>query len=241
MEGVLMFVFVILFFAIVLYLVSSYVMMNVYKKLNYNHAWFSFIPVLGNYIMFKLIIDGYYVDKIEKVGKTEEYKEKRKSKAIVFTLLFIVLSAVIGGTVGVVESMNMPDNVETYQSTNVNLYTLPISLFIQFLGFWALLKLFPKRTDRVSFEDQSLDNLKERETILNDNKVRYVGDSSNIEGNINTDGQGQEVQEIKSVDEGSVLGKAVLYTVIDTFTLGIFQIIYAYNLTSDKHDVRFKD
>lgn len=140
---------------IVLYFVFATMLMNIYEKLGYRHAWFSFIPILNMYIMLKAIYDGLHVDKIIKEGRTKSYRKSRKTLSIIMTFVVLILSLSVNAQTQTVNLTTLSLNASSNSDTVFNIGDTLVTLIITILFFYALERLFTK-TGAISTEKEAV-------------------------------------------------------------------------------------
>lgn len=143
-----------LIISIILYFVFATMLMNIYEKLGYRHAWFSFIPILNSYIMFKTIYDGLHVDKIVKEGRTKSYRKSRKTVSIIMTFVVFILTSSLNAQTQTINSTTLSLSMGANRDTLFSLSSLLITLVITIFFFYALERLFTK-TGAISTENES--------------------------------------------------------------------------------------
>lgn len=145
----------ILIVGIVLYLVSAAMLMMIYEKLGYRHGWFSFIPVLNMYIMFKMIYDSLHIDKIIKDGRTTSYCKTRKTVSIVMTFVVMALSISINAQTQTANVTTLNLNIGSNADSIFNISAIMLSFIITCATFYALERLFTK-TGAISTEKEAV-------------------------------------------------------------------------------------
>ena len=133
-----------LIISIILYFVFATMLMNIYEKLGYRPAWFSFIPILNSYIMFKTIYDGLHVDKIVKEGRTKSYRKSRKTVSIIMTFVVFILTSSLNAQTQTINSTTLSLSMGANRDTLFSLSSLLITLVITIFFFYALERLFTK-------------------------------------------------------------------------------------------------
>lgn len=130
--------------SIVLYFVFATMLMNIYKKLGYRHAWFSFIPFLNMYITFKVIYDGLHVSTIIKKGRDPSYRKSRKIVSIIMTFVVFILSSSLNAQTQTINSTTLSLSNGANRDTLFSVSSLLITLVITILFFYTLERLFTK-------------------------------------------------------------------------------------------------
>ena len=144
-----------LIISVVLYFVFATMLMNIYQKLGYRHAWFSFIPILNTYISFKMIYDGLHVDKIVKEGRTKPYRKLRKRISIAITIVVLILTSSFNAQTQTINSTTLSLSMGANRDTLFSISSLLITLVITILFFYALERLFTK-TGAISTENEAV-------------------------------------------------------------------------------------
>lgn len=144
-----------LIIGIVLYFVLATMLMKIYEKLGYRHAWFSFIPVLSVYVMLKAIYDGLHVDKIIKEGRTESYRKSRKKISIIMTFVVLILSLSVNAQTQTVNLTTVSLNASSNSDTVFNIGDTLVTLILTVFFFYALERLFTK-TGAISTEKEAV-------------------------------------------------------------------------------------
>lgn len=144
-----------LIISIILYFVFATMLMNIYEKLGYRHAWFSFIPILNSYMMFKTIYDSLHVDKIIKEGRTKSYRKSRKTVSIIMTFVVFILSSSLNAQTQTINSTTLSLSMGANRDTLFSVSSLLITLVITILFFYALERLFTK-TGAISTEKEAV-------------------------------------------------------------------------------------
>lgn len=138
---------------VVLYFVFAAMLMNIYEKLGYRHAWFSFIPILNMYLIFKVIYDGLHVGTIIKEGRDQSYRKSRKVVSIAMTFVTVGLTLMFNTQSQTVNATLLKLSAsDTDMSFNIS--STLLSFAISFFFFFALERLFTK-TGAVSTEKEA--------------------------------------------------------------------------------------
>lgn len=148
---ILPFIMVILVFLLIMYIIESLLMMRFYKNMNYNHAWFAWLPIVSSYIQFKLVYDAYYFDKkLQMKNDFSRYADDRRGKVISGLIILIIVSAILGALSSLI---NINDIVMTNNEnikTTINIIdpmSIIISLVISTIVYYAALKLARKTNE----------------------------------------------------------------------------------------------
>lgn len=139
---------------VVLYFVFAAMIMNICEKLGYKHAWFSFIPILHMYLIFKVIYDGLHVGTIIKEGRDQSYRKSRKVVSVAMTFFTIGVTLMFNAQSQTVNTMLLKlgtGDTDILSNSSSILFTFILS----FLFFFALERLFTK-TSTVSTEKEAV-------------------------------------------------------------------------------------
>lgn len=126
---------------LIIYFVISYGFYKVFKKLNYKKSKLAFVPLISEYLVFKLIYDGLSYRKI-KNGKSLAYKNKRDKIALLLTVIYVfyyLITSYYGGDFSLV-----PKEPTEFQA-KVSLFITLFDLFITYLILLSLTILLGKK------------------------------------------------------------------------------------------------
>lgn len=126
---------------VLVYLISALGLYLYLRKIDDSNKWGAFIPIYNSYKYFKIVYDGLKIDKVSAETDLVDYREKRRTKALVYFLVYIGISFVLGFVVGMYEIATSPETLEysanvEYQTTgNILLDVVTIILSIILVVF----------------------------------------------------------------------------------------------------------